>query len=321
MVNSVPQPRMEPSQALGHAADIPWGTPDFGAPRERTQDDGRRFSEVNYQAGPRDPAEYRVKVHESNIALVEDGYVSSASPPPAGYEARYQVILPYYGLFAYTAEGKTSLIDSNQILFVSPAEFKDEHPVKGIGHAAVVINPDPQILEALCPAGGVAKAPPFVDVARPMPQRLRLLAHHLRAFGQGDLDDLQRDEWTIGTLKQALGTSSRPYIRASKVVDRAKEVLHGLGFERLGLERIASYVGVNPVYLTQEFTRTQGMPLYRYLKNIRLGRALLELKHCNDITGLALDLGFSSHSHFSAAFKAAFGVTPTDYRSHGARGA
>jgi AraC family transcriptional regulator len=57
------------------------------------------------------------------------------------------------------------------------------------------------------------------------------------------------------------------------------------------------------------------VPLYRYQMRLRLNRALVELPHCNDITGLALELGFSSHSHFTAVFGKAFGLTPSDYRS------
>jgi len=32
------------------------------------------------------------------------------------------------------------------------------------------------------------------------------------------------------------------------------------------------------------------------------------------LTSLALDLGFSSHSHFSAAFKRAYGQTPSAFQ-------
>jgi AraC-like DNA-binding protein len=47
---------------------------------------------------------------------------------------------------------------------------------------------------------------------------------------------------------------------------------------------------------------------------LRLARALIELPHANDLTQLALDLGFSSHSHFAASFRRAFGSTPSAFR-------
>lgn len=47
---------------------------------------------------------------------------------------------------------------------------------------------------------------------------------------------------------------------------------------------------------------------------LRLARALHLLGDNAGLTGLALDLGFSSHSHFSAAFKRAYGQTPSAFQ-------
>jgi AraC-like DNA-binding protein len=49
---------------------------------------------------------------------------------------------------------------------------------------------------------------------------------------------------------------------------------------------------------------------HQYLKQLRLARALVELPHAGDLTALSFDLGFSSHSHFSYAFRRAFGCHP-----------
>jgi AraC-like DNA-binding protein len=68
------------------------------------------------------------------------------------------------------------------------------------------------------------------------------------------------------------------------------------------------------VYLTQLFRQVEGMPLYRYQLRLRLARALDMLGRCDDLTTLSLDLGFSSHSHFTAAFRQAYGRTPADFQ-------
>jgi AraC-like DNA-binding protein len=57
------------------------------------------------------------------------------------------------------------------------------------------------------------------------------------------------------------------------------------------------------------------MPLYRYHLRLRLARALDLLPEREDLSGLAQDLGFSSHSHFSAAFKQVYGLTPAQFRT------
>jgi AraC family transcriptional regulator len=58
----------------------------------------------------------------------------------------------------------------------------------------------------------------------------------------------------------------------------------------------------------------EGLPLYRYQLRLRLSRALDLLAQCRDLTALGLDLGFSSHSHFSAAFRQAYGRSPSEFR-------
>ncbi len=64
--------------------------------------------------------------------------------------------------------------------------------------------------------------------------------------------------------------------------------------------------------LTQVFQQVEGLPLYRYQLQLRLVRALDLLGEYLDLTVLALDLGFSSYSHFSSAFKQVYGQTPLE---------
>jgi AraC-like DNA-binding protein len=99
-----------------------------------------------------------------------------------------------------------------------------------------------------------------------------------------------------------------------KLVDRAKLVLSSDPTRRWTLAEIAAEVGVSPVYLTQTFQQVEAMPLYRYQLHLRLARGLDLLGDYDDITTLSMDLGFSSHSHFSAAFKRVYGRTPAEFQ-------
>jgi AraC-like DNA-binding protein len=47
---------------------------------------------------------------------------------------------------------------------------------------------------------------------------------------------------------------------------------------------------------------------------LRLARALDLLSSYEDLTTLSMDLGFSSHSHFTAAFRRAYGRTPAQFQ-------
>jgi AraC-like DNA-binding protein len=47
---------------------------------------------------------------------------------------------------------------------------------------------------------------------------------------------------------------------------------------------------------------------------ITAARWSMAAEGAEDITGLALDLGFSSHSHFTDVFRREFGSTPSEIR-------
>jgi AraC family transcriptional regulator len=223
--------------------------------------------------------------------------------------------LPYFGFFKYCVGSQAWLLDPNRTLFISPGwEFRDEHPVDGVGHAALIINPERELLEDLCGRRGPDQCLAFAGVSHPSSMHLRLLTQHMLRLAPDARDPLHGDEWVVKTLYEAMWGARPQTARSSKAIERAKEFLHAQACERLSLNQIATAVGVSPVYLTQEFTRSEGIPLYRYQLWLRLSQALLELPHCDDITGLALDLGFSSHSHFSSAFRKTFGITPAEYR-------
>jgi AraC-like DNA-binding protein len=66
--------------------------------------------------------------------------------------------------------------------------------------------------------------------------------------------------------------------------------------------------------LWRGFQQVEGLPLYRYQLQQRLARALDRLGERVDLTELALDLGFSSYSHFSGAFKHSYGQTPLQFQ-------
>lgn len=258
---------------------------------------------------------FRFTVHASGLACVENCFVDPSRPPPSGFENHYQIVVPYHGLFAYQAGNRRWLVDPTRTLCISPGwEYFEERPLTGLGHAALLLNPSASVVDEIYGIRPAEKNPAFRQGSLPSTSRMQMLAHSLLRRSPEVGDNLRDDEWVIAALSAL--TSPRPSRpRASKVIDRAKEVLHAHDCERLSLEQIARTVGVSAVYLTQEFSRSEGVPLYRYQLGLRLNRALFELTTYDSITELALDLGFSSHSHFTSVFRRAFGVTPSEYRA------
>ena len=81
------------------------------------------------------------------------------------------------------------------------------------------------------------------------------------------------------------------------------------------LDDVASAANASPFNFARIFQQQTGLPVHRYLTLLRL-RASLELIAVAkvDLTSVALDLGFSSHSHFTDVFRREFGETPSDFR-------
>lgn len=81
--------------------------------------------------------------------------------------------------------------------------------------------------------------------------------------------------------------------------------------EHLTLEGLARNCGASPFHASRVFRAIQGKTIHGYLNQVRLRAALYELEDMQGrLTELSLRVGFSSHSHFSSAFRREFGHSP-----------
>jgi AraC-like DNA-binding protein len=78
---------------------------------------------------------------------------------------------------------------------------------------------------------------------------------------------------------------------------------------------LASVANLSPFHLCRVFREMVGTSIYDYVLQARLAHALgAVLDGSDDITAIALDAGFSSHSHFTARFRRFFGLAPAALR-------
>ncbi|HEY4591516.1 MAG TPA: helix-turn-helix transcriptional regulator, partial [Thermoanaerobaculia bacterium] len=95
----------------------------------------------------------------------------------------------------------------------------------------------------------------------------------------------------------------------------AKALLQHRFRERLQLDDIARALYVSPYHLCRRFREEVGVPIHSYLNRLRLREALEPIAEGTaDLSGLAFELGFSSHSHFTAAFRKELGMSPREVR-------
>ena len=87
--------------------------------------------------------------------------------------------------------------------------------------------------------------------------------------------------------------------------------------EEISIENLAKMASLSPFYYQRLFSRLVKKPVAEYIKLRRLAKATESLlQKDNRILDIALELGFSSHEHFSRTFKGTFGMTPDEYRKN-----
>lgn len=107
------------------------------------------------------------------------------------------------------------------------------------------------------------------------------------------------------------------YMNIQNIVDDIDRCIRSGEDERLTLGRLSQTLGYSEYYVSRKFSEISGMKLRDYMRYSRLAFALRELRDTDKgILDIALDYGFTSHEAFTRAFKAAYGITPSAYRSH-----
>ncbi len=99
--------------------------------------------------------------------------------------------------------------------------------------------------------------------------------------------------------------------------DRVEKVIAILKRDLAGpplLEEIGRSVGCSAFHLSRTFSAATGMTIPQYLRQLRMDRAAELLKSGKfNVTETALEVGYSSLSHFSLAFHETFGCCPGLY--------
>lgn len=101
------------------------------------------------------------------------------------------------------------------------------------------------------------------------------------------------------------------------IVDEIDKNIKSHHDEALTLRALSHKLGYSEFYTTRKFKEILGMPFRDYLRQRKLSFALKEVRDSDKgLLEIAVDHGFSSHEAFTRAFKNAYGVTPSGYRSN-----
>jgi len=228
-------------------------------------------------------------------------------------DAHSNIVIPYRGNFVRRVGTRVAHADVNQALFFNAdEEYRIDH-LTDDGDACLSLDVS---APALAELSGAVK---FRESQRRIEPGLQLQVARLR-YGGFNLLLAEETALRIARRLLAAGPSMKAVTAAQRrLVQRAKQTLHSDPRHRWSLSEIARAIGTSPVHLTQTFSKAEGMPLYRYQTQLRLALALHELPQTDDLAALALDLGFSSHSQFTTAFKRMYGLSPSALKNRKAR--
>jgi AraC family transcriptional regulator len=235
--------------------------------------------------------------------------------------AATDLVFPYRGIYTRHVGSQQTVADANHVLFFNADEgYRVSHPIVG-GDACLSLRVAAPMLQELAPRallneqGKVAFRRQNLRIDPRAQALVALLRHSLE---NGTIEQLEAEALALTLVCRSLGPrtshgSSGTHARR-QLVNRVKVLLASDLSRRWSLAEIAAEIGGSPVYLTQVFQKVEGMPLYRYHLRLRLARALDLIARYDDLSALAADLGFSSHSHFASAFRQAYGRSPTAFK-------
>ena len=106
--------------------------------------------------------------------------------------------------------------------------------------------------------------------------------------------------------------------RAAALVEAAKREIARHLDRNTTLSEVARAIRCTPWRLCRDFRRITGQTMTSYRHALRVERALERLREdtLSDLTDLALELGYSSHSHFTNVFRRHLGITPSAVREN-----
>lgn len=249
-----------------------------------------------------------------------DGSVNSSDGEEVS--SHHQIWLQRVGSRAVEVEGCRMVADPASVVFHNPGEEYRSRSVPGVPQASTVVWIRETALLEILAETGTSHEGGFPSPIAPMQPRAALAHYRLRTLlGDATASPVAVEEASLQLAREVLGIShsergSPPRRAHRELVHSVQELLAQRFRERILIEDIARGVGSSPFHLSRLFARDAGIPIHRYLTRLRLFAALEQMADGeHDLSRVGLDNGFSSHSHFTTAFRREFGCPPQNVRT------
>jgi len=254
--------------------------------------------------------------------------VCTAGPDDSPFEEKndyVSVAVVVAGSFKYrSARGAVVLSPGSLLLGSADEGFECSHE-HGSGDRCVSFNYEPAFFERLAAdsAGrGVSlKFPvhrlPELPSLVPLTAEAQLGLHRPRSVNFEELA-LELAGRVLDTLSGSPVSMKGLTNRDERRVATAVRFIELHFRQPLSLEVLSALVGISPYHFLRTFKQVVGVTPYQFILRRRLREAALRLRTtAESVLDVALDAGFGDLSNFNHTFRAAFGTTPTNYRTPG----
>jgi AraC family transcriptional regulator len=235
-------------------------------------------------------------------------------------QSRNAVVLPYSGVFSkHDAPGRHVMgTPSHAVFFAADAPYRIGFP-GAIGDRALTLRSGDEVAPERLEVNGESPASNGLLPAGAMMLRNLLV----RRLERADVEEFEIEALGLDLLDLSLksmrpaSTPLRQSARARRIraLERVKEAVAIAPADKWNIAKLAKIANLSPFHLCHVFRQTVGTSIYDYVLHERLALSLDAVLDCGgDLTGVALDAGFASHSHFTARFRNFFGCTPAALR-------
>ncbi|HEX6832555.1 MAG TPA: helix-turn-helix transcriptional regulator [Rudaea sp.] len=220
--------------------------------------------------------------------------------------------------------GAPEVLTPNHVSFHRPGEVCAREATGADGHGCDWLALAPEFLHDL----GVTA---FAHTSAPVAPAVFLALHDLFVTVENQIATLPsaRIEAAVAQIVvRVLAEAARFHARAPRrkprptcrrrreqIVEDAKALLARDCAADLSMLDLASRLHCSAAHLSRTFHAVTGSPFNAYRQDLRLRRGMVLLEQTDlEIGDIALQLGFSSHSHFTSAFHKRFGINPSTYQ-------
>ena len=250
---------------------------------------------------------------------------------PIEWSLANTIVFPETGVFVKHLRRHVEVVadSAHALFFTANRAYRVSHPASGGDDCLVLELPPSALADAIRsvdPSASDTPNAPFRFPATRLPpgvvMRRRILRHRLVRKLAEPLEaeetaaELVRESARVAAPRGAeRGVRRRDASRRVDIARSTQVTLAARPSVRWTLAALAARVDCSPFHLAHVFRDVVGVSIHQYHLRARLVAALDHvLDSERGLSEIGIDLGFTHHSHFSHAFRRAFGVTPSALR-------